>query len=837
MSDFDQKDIISSDFDPADVVEDHTEKFSSTKDKYTDEPYSHFGSDTLDKILSAVNTAGKVMDYPVAPIRETIGAALDLVQGKPVANPLKPLIAGPSSARTSKQLLEQAGVPETQGYALPLGVQEMMTPEELQGAPEYKLADVLSLPLDIATGSAAYKGLQMAGGAAGKALKGAGAMLVPEDAQHAYKRGLEGINNKSSEFYQNTSDELKDVTNKISEPIIKQSQAQQSLANNEVNALEKQLADHKMALATADAQSAQFHKNQIYDLENRLSDLKEQNKALNVRQKEIQTSLADQQIADTEVKLAQAQDQAQQLRDIELKKQQAKNAEDIHALNEEIAKTAQDFQKRIYDVKKELGKQYDTIDAAAEATGIKPDLNPTMNNFQDTLWHQSGLPEGEINSIMKKLVSTIDNKNGTQAFKNFKQVLSNYFEHANPVVRRAAKQAYGQLKQDYSQALAQGGFSQIADDMATTNKRWSAVNELENNFVSNLTPNRVTGQFEPSPDTIQAISNFGEKTAKNIASKDFLSNLLNIADPQQATTQIGSFENLASRQAGLKGFQPSAPAVTENPDVMRLQQLLDQIKASKQAPMTPIENPQIGQLETQLVDLKKPTVEMPQPPNPESVRLQQLLDQAKTKAVGASKIEGLDFNAANPEALQKELLSTLPKFGMKSGNEVAENKLTQLMEFLKTAKTPEEVEQIKKQLIEVNKDLAIRSGRSTQRDIPHTATGAAVEAVTGRGANNIANAIGRGVRKVNDVMGKELLQKGVTQISQYTPEEMSQLATRLASSGTLEGEQFARVLDQTKDKNTISKNAIIFGLMQQPKFREMLHDIYGQEAANGEDGR
>jgi hypothetical protein len=105
----------------------------------------------------------------------------------------------------------------------------------------------------------------------------------------------------------------------------------------------------------------------------------------------------------------------------------------------------------------------------------------------------------------------------------------------------------------------------------------------------------------------------------------------------------------------------------------------------------------------------------------------------------------------------------------------------------------------------------------------------ATKAVQG-GAVKIGEAAGKVVKD-----NKEFLQKGINMLSNADGNKLQQLGARMAKQGGKAAE-FARVLNEAASKNPQSKNAIIFGLMQQPEFREIFHKA-NDESAEPEDGQ
>jgi hypothetical protein len=612
--------------------------------------------------------------------------------------------------------------------------------------------------------------------ATGNGLSTFGGKLIPESVKDAYQAGKEGVNIASQEFYDSTTKRLQDLVKFVSDPINKKSNQQTQQALEEISSLEGKLTqinnDVKSSVGSTEARETA----------------------------RVQAELAKraEDTAALEAKIQAMQEQAKKTVELGEAKAKALNQQDVVKLNQDTVNTAQKLQNQVATVKKALGKKYDELDKAAEATGIVPRNEEVIGNFAQKLSNNSGLPEAEVNNIVKKLVP-MHGKTDIQSYRNLKGVLSDYFENANPVVRKTAKEAYANLKNNYANDLRAGNYGQIADDLADTNKRWSSAIELEDQFLSNLKPDRVTGQIEASPDTIRAVGNFADKTPAQMAQSDYLSKLLGTLDPEGAPGAIRQMTGLADDVMATKGFKPDVPMLPD-PRITQAQAQLDQMKA-----------------------MPKPQVEaLPTLPNPEIGRLEAILAQAKAKAQGAGKIEGLDLNAANPMALQDELTGLLPKVGMNTGNDIAERKIGQTMDFLKKDQGSQFVDNLTETLKPLNKDVKLRNlvNRGSNEGVP-TSLAQAAAAVAG-GSVQAANVAGRAVKATQN-----FLKTGVAKLSDATPEQITQLSAQMAASGGTAGKEYAKVLSESLNKNGQSRNAIMFSLMQQPAFRKLFHEANG----------
>lgn len=98
------------------------------------------------------------------------------------------------------------------------------------------------------------------------------------------------------------------------------------------------------------------------------------------------------------------------------------------------------------------------------------------------------------------------------------------------------------------------------------------------------------------------------------------------------------------------------------------------------------------------------------------------------------------------------------------------------------------------------------------------------------GGTKLANKLGMGVQE-----SKDFLTKGIKTLSNADGNKLQQMANQLEQLGG-RGLEYGKVLSSAIGKNPQSKNAIIFGLMQQPEFREMFHKANNTEDDEVESG-
>lgn len=469
---------------------------------------------------------------------------------------------------------------------------------------------------------------------------------------------------------------------------------------------------------------------------------------------------------------------------------------------------AEKVQSRIAQLRKRLGKNYDRIDKAAEKLDIVPDSNGVVKNLIDDITMNSEMGDQKVASLTKEMLNYADAKT-PQATQQLKDRLTKLFNHENRAVSSAAKKAYADLRNSYLQAFNDAGYDSLANKLVENNKRWSTAAKLEDNYFSNV---RKIGEIADR-DSLSTVAKFGGKDSKQVADANEVSQLLGILDPKQAPGLVKSMSRVAD-----EGLELSGPSGMKRLGLVddKMQELI-------------LPNPELSRLENLSAQVKE-AAKM-NAATPEQLKL-------------ASSIEGLPLNVSDPDALNRQLTNLLPKYGTKSGDNVAENQLQDLFKTLAKDQGDDFVNATKSEIASANKDLAIRDVINAPKNLNFTRAGLSgavgttvggpVVGATAGAASGLADKILGGATGLANKAGlatsdsKLLLQNGIKYLSDASPEALKTFSQRLAGVGK-QGAEYALVLAQAADKNSQSRNAIIFGLMQQPTFRDLIRQINEQE--------
>lgn len=740
-----------------------------------------------------------------------------------------------------------------------------------------------------------------------------GAMQIENEAAKATKLERFELLKNNRALKQKLAKELNVTEAQMDNAIREQS----DIVRAELNQMRDQVKSNLNSAHQAKVKSAMEQEQEI------AQKLAEKRAALDTRLEQSKTS--------TTQKLSELQDEVATHLDLEKQKQIANNEARLNDLNKRTVETAKKLQAKVGQVKKDLGKEYDEIEKAANQAQVKPENRDVIGFLQDEIQNKSFLPKGEDAKILRKIEVHLGNKDYA-SFKALKTKLNNLFNHPNLNVSRAAKQAYKMLHNNYAQSLDDAGEAQLAARIKDTNNRWSAAMDIEDGFVGTTQADRVTGEMLADPTTVRTIGKFAQNTPEQMAETEAFVKKLGVLTPEAPQT-VDEISGLAKQMQSAKDFKPNVPskeeALASNPEVARLQNLLSEIKAGKpiddvtrslsdeintatqqldeaKAALTQTKAARPTGLEVstkvkeiekyqQLVDTLKqlratkangqsgnqqidelvnkaksirdqidqtklqyesdklaiPSKSERLSKNDEYQRLKATLDTVKRaknvpetqeelqnirsiikETLGDEKVAEFDTMVANnmapedsivnifdrnPNKLKDMLTKLLPKYTR--GSDVEANKIDSLIKFLGENKGEGYAKDFSKRLKDLADDVTIRDAKDTGR---FRATYAANQA--GVLAKHVVKAV---------TVPKEILTKGIKSLSDLDDAAMSTVVTKLKSMGP-RGEEYARVLEGTVNKTQQSKNAIIFGLMQQPGFRDVMNLMQKDEQDNGQ---
>lgn len=503
-----------------------------------------------------------------------------------------------------------------------------------------------------------------------------------------------------------------------------------------------------------------------------------------------------QQIAKIDDEINQLNLATERAKEVSIAKQNANNAKELNKINRGVVEIAKNVQKKVQDVKTSLGKEYNEIDELIEATGVFPENREIIGEMVESL-KNSNLKDSLINSQLNKYQAFLDKKD-MQSYRNLKAALNKDMNSSNLEISRPAKQAYMKLRDQYTQDLINEGQDVLAARLGNTNKRWNAVKQIEDNFLDDIYANSATGQVHASNKTINTIQNSLEKNPKGIAETEELAALLKTADSKAGNQIVHEMQDIATQQAQIKNAEPLVLPQGRNPDLERLQGLMEQAKALK----------------------------------PDSI-----------KGLG-------DIPTSNPEVTQNSIINLIKEFGARNvGKDI---KTDRIVQFLNEKLGPEQTQKIMKEIPDLAETIQMFSSTGKEMGATDIASRVGVAQALNKNAVGLSNIAGRvagslparAVKgttkaltkpitvdtavKAGAVTQQRILKDGSNALNDASDEQIDSLNSRLEMEGP-EGQEYSRVLQSIKGTKGVSRIAKIHSLMQQPKFRELLKKVNGGE--------
>ncbi len=450
------------------------------------------------------------------------------------------------------------------------------------------------------------------------------------------------------------------------------------------------------------------------------------------------------------------------------------------ALNENIDATvslAKDQQNLAENIQSQLNKtrdviksQFDKNDAAIMKSDVKLENNNVLSNLEQNML-QRGATKEDIAPIMEK-VTKYYGDDSLAAYKNLKADLANFFNHKDFVVRGAAKQAYSQLNESAMNALRGKGYDTLANNIGETNSRWKAMLNLEDKYLSNISRDSDLA----STDTTGLIKKFISET-----------------DPSKLAEQAGFEKSLRQAMSTPETIIPGGPSGTAVDDLMF------QLRS-------------MGQRAKDVQNLPIPSTALSKAlPNPEIAKLQLAKDQLGTLG-------------ETPQDIEKQIFGLLPKYKTQSGDTQAEQKFEDIFNFLSKEIGPEKAQALRNTASKTAEDLKLRKavfgGVDTSEALPTSTAGALVRG--GGGMTKAGAKLGKALQPSQKIE-TQFLQTGVGKLSSASPEELTTISQKFMADPSKASQAYGRVLEQSVGKSKMGKDAVMFGLMQQPDFRELFN--------------
>ncbi len=711
---------------------------------------------------------------------------------------------------------------------------------EAETIPELAADTAIGAGLGAATGGALNLAGQGLVGAANQAAK-----AIPQSARDAFTRGRQGVNTNTPEFYdtvsQSTQNKADDIVTASGVGRESENVAIKAEANEALQAAKDKLQTAKDAQRIGiDQQSQELSNQRLKELEAlqaKKAQLEQSKKKFNDEFNLVEEK-ARQKYSENQNKLASKIDELEtldaQAKELEIQKQNATNKQNIVAANREGNKLLKDLKTKVADVRTAASKEYDELDKTAEALGVFPDTRGAISNLEQSLVNT--IDDGTAANVLNKVKGYLAKESTPQSYRELKRVLNDLRNHASPSVRNAAKSSEKILRNDYANALGEKS-PELADRLARNNNTWGRIADIEDSYLGSLQADRFLDEqsLEKSVGTFKAFKR-GDMKATDVA--DSFEEKLRGLSPEIADEFIPKIQQSLEGQDQLAAFKPN---FEPNPEIARLQGLMDQVKAGGKSDnfispvrTTPemeaqkqaiaVSGGKVNQLKQMLQDLKASGKQ----PNEQVQKAALALEDAKAAKTMAGQLDVSAQSVAgtsSPEVLNKQVLRDLPKVGMQTGDDVATKNMADITAAMEKNVGKERVAEILADVPELAKDMNIRNTLAKQDGTDERLLEKGLSLIAGKmtGTGNILGRMARtfSAEEVN-------INGGLKALSGATPEEQQAIITGMTNMDKI-GNGFANVMKQAFERTGVARDAMLFGLMQRPEFRKRMRELVGVE--------
>lgn len=420
-------------------------------------------------------------------------------------------------------------------------------------------------------------------------------------------------------------------------------------------------------------------------------------------------------------------------------------------INDHAVKTQTELGK----VKQNVGSIYDKLENQIENKGITFNVNNELDNFGQNLV-AGGVDPSEAQRLLKPFTEKYEKTNLTlPELRDVKNKLSSLFDNSRGEIRKAAKQAYGQINDNQVNTLATQGDTDLAKNLLDTNQKYKSILQLEEDFIGQIKPNPITKTIEPSNEMLNTIKSYSTQTPspKDFRTQEEFNKLTNIADPNFANQTDEATKLLANKLQANENLNVSGPSLSD-------------MQANSQ-------------------------------------QMQDLLNYKNSLTNTKPNITNQFDKLTQPNVTDKQI-----------GDEVLNN-FEQVLNPIKTSKTNDFENLLNEYKKSTGKDLTPVAKRLAEdarivESRNKGATGMSFSSIGGIKSlgQGPANMAGRTINNVDTIFNTHL----------------PDLYNKLKMQGSKEAQVYAKQIETAINNGTEeSKNAVLFSLMQQPNFRQMMN--------------
>lgn len=432
------------------------------------------------------------------------------------------------------------------------------------------------------------------------------------------------------------------------------------------------------------------------------------------------------------------------------------------ALMKDINSQSVKSQNYLQKTKKNVGKVYDNLEKEIQDKNITFNVNDEIAGFGEDL-QMAGLQPDEAIQFQKKFLPEFEQGNlSLNELRNVKNKLAGLFNSGKPEVRKAAKMAYGRINDKQVNILGTAGDIDLANSMKDANQRYKAILQLEEDYVGQITPNRVTGTIEPSNEMQKTVGSFStsKPNAKDFRTQEEFQKLAQVADPEFAQQSTSELNKLGGQLKANETLDTAGPDLNHMQDTSnRYQDLLKQKELLSQRP---VNNTQYD------------------------------------KFVNTDATNDIDKNVK--DYLTKNFKNTTEKLDTVGKQDI--NSIINAYEQ-ETGKT------VSDDIRTLAKDAKlIKTGEDGTKGIGLQTIGT-LKSLVGAPINSIA-------------MVPSAIKNNTSTIRNVIFDDVNNVLNNLRKFRSPEAEIYAKQIEQATQGSKQTKDALYFSLMQQPQFRQMM---------------
>lgn len=679
--------------------------------------------------------------------------------------------------------------------ALPLGVLNALGLSEGETAKELATDAAVGAGVGLVAGGA----LPLVGAGISKskdALKNTQLKRVfGEKLDKSYKLGTEGYDLSIPQNYldevQKLNDEIKQIS-KLQIPEAEKARSIEVIESRlaEISKQEKEVNALKKGLKTVDTENID---NKTLEIKNNISE-KEQLLDDYLKNKKIDLEQKFDQI-NNEVKNAAKASENLQL---------AKNAEETEFLKKKLSDTSLKLQSQVGQAKNNLSAQYEKIDNKVKELALPVDNRETASEFLAEI--ESNVTPQEFKSFTKKMQVFMNNKDFDNHL-NFKKYLTQLRNNNNIAIKKAAGKAYSKTNENIKNTLESVGEQDLAVKLSDTNKKWMTLIDIEDNFVDNINPDRITKKNYLGPQTAKTVSAFQENNInQSSGTVPEFSDKLNILMPESASQTLEEISQLGRLTKQNKEFVPQVN-IEPNPELNKINSLLEDYKRGRYSdPQSKLTQKLIQEDQAVLNNLAQDKNLLNEA---SEVGLNQV-DNLKSGLRDERLVLGDEMSAiSRNEANERRLANILTSTGQEAKNVGKELEIQKILDLVNKNKGPKIAEETKKRLTSVGDKLPLIQDVKKPGDWKTLFLN----------PTSLANRSGLAVKRLTDLTKKDTA-------------ELQNTAQKFMNTNNSVLRKYGEMISEAANKQGASRNAVLFSLMQQPSFKRAYEQIETEDEAN-----